>query len=150
ALKQEIESATGGQNQPIVKANVQSTDVWSMVATDGVSNTMAFVQKATLTQASSALQPVILPAVTLGGVILSPPAIDFGYQLVGTTGPPMVETVTNSTLAPIVIKSINVTGRNKGDFAATYDFTLPVTIAPGDSITINLSFTPAAPWRAGT
>jgi len=87
---------------------------------------------------------------TAAGVTLSPPAIDFGYQLVETTGPPMVETVTNSTLAPIVIKTINVTGRNKGDFAATYDFTLPVTIAPGNSITINLSFTPAAPWRAGT
>jgi predicted DsbA family dithiol-disulfide isomerase len=89
--------------------------------------------------------PVPAPAVSL-----SPTAIDFGYQLVGNTSPQFAETVTNSGTAPLVITDISVAGRDRRDFTPTYSFTLPVTVAPGGSIAINLYFTATAPWRAGT
>src|SRR6266481_6051185 len=87
---------------------------------------------------------------TAGGVTLSPASINFGYQLVGTAGPQVVETVTNSGTAPLVISDISVSGRDRHDFSPTYGFTLPVTVAPGNSIAINFTFMPALPWRAGT
>src|SRR5262249_5257519 len=36
------------------------------------------------------------------------------------------------------------------NFIPTYSFSLPVTVAPGANIAINLTFAPALPWRAGT
>jgi predicted DsbA family dithiol-disulfide isomerase len=87
---------------------------------------------------------------TVGGVTLSPASLDFSYQLVGTTSAQMVETVTNSGTASLTITDISVSGRDRGDFPLSYSFTLPVTVAPGNSIAINVTFTPALPWRAGT
>src|SRR5712691_7180188 len=87
--------------------------------------------------------------VTASGVILLPASINFGYQLVGTTGPQILETINNSGSTPLVITDISVSGRDRGDFIPTYSFSLPVTVAPGNSIVINLSFAPALPWRAG-
>jgi hypothetical protein len=83
-------------------------------------------------------------------VTLSPASIDFGYQLIGTTGQPVTETVTNSGTGPLVITDISVSGRDHRNFIPTYNFSLPVTVAPGNSIVINLAFTPSSPWRAGT
>ena len=82
-------------------------------------------------------------------VTLSQPDIDFGYQLVGTTSPQTTETVINSGIAPLVIKDISVSGRDRSDFTPSYNFALPLTIAPGDNVSIKLTFTPALPWRAG-
>src|SRR5260370_4008120 len=91
------------------------------------------------------------PATTnAGDVTLSPSSLNFGYQLVGTTGPQIVETANNSGNARIAITDISVSGRDRGDFPPSYNFGLPVTVPPGGSITINFSFTPALPWRAGT
>lgn len=86
---------------------------------------------------------------TATGVTLSPGTINFGYQLVGTTSLKMVETVTNSGTQPLVVTDISISGRDRSDFILAYSFTLPVTVAPGNSIAINLTFTPALPWRAG-
>ncbi len=87
--------------------------------------------------------------VTTSSVILSLASINFGYQLVGATGSQIVETVTNSGTASLVITDISVSGRDRHDFIPTYTFSLPVTVAPGNSINIDLSFAPALPWRAG-
>ena len=87
---------------------------------------------------------------TASGLIISPASINFGYQLVGTAGPQIVETVTNSGNAPLTITGISVSGRDQGDFMPTYGFVLPVTVAPGGSIAINVAFTPAVPWKKGT
>jgi hypothetical protein len=87
---------------------------------------------------------------TVSSVTLSPTAINFGYQLVGTTGAQFTETVTNSGAAPLVITDVSVSGRDHHNFVPTYNFSLPVTVAPGNSIQISLTFTPAAPWRPGT
>jgi hypothetical protein len=46
---------------------------------------------------------------------------------VGTTGNPIVETVTNSSVA-LVIADISVTGRDRGDFQPSYGFRLPARL----------------------
>src|SRR6516164_5448342 len=68
-------------------------------------------------------------SMTVSGVTLSPAAINFGYQLVGTTGSQFVETVTNSGTGPLVITDISVSGRDHHNFVPTYNFSLPVTVA---------------------
>ena len=94
--------------------------------------------------------PQATATVTSTGVNLSPGSVAFGYQLVGTTSNQIVETVTNLSNAPLVITDISVSGRDRRDFTTSYNFRLPVTVAPGNSIAVNLTFTPALPWRAGT
>jgi predicted DsbA family dithiol-disulfide isomerase len=89
--------------------------------------------------------PVPAPAVSL-----SASAIDFGYQLVGSTSPQFAERITNSGTAPLIISKIDVPNCGDKDFTLIGIPTLPLTLAPANSVTINLSFTPAAPWRPGT
>jgi hypothetical protein len=83
-------------------------------------------------------------------VTLSPPSVDLGYQLVGTTGPQVTEKVTNSGTAPLVITNISVSGGKQRDFLPSYSFTLPATVAPGNSVVISLAFDPSLPWTPGT
>jgi protein-disulfide isomerase len=87
---------------------------------------------------------------TAADVTLSPATIDFPYQLVGTTSTMVIETVTNSGNAPLLINEIAVIGPDRNDFKPAYTFSLPVTVAPGDHVNVSLTFTPAAPWRPGT
>jgi hypothetical protein len=70
------------------------------------------------------------------GASLSPPALDFGDQPVGTTSNPQPITLTNVGTAPL-----NLTGiESGGDFAQTNDCTSP--LAPSASCTINVTFSP--------
>jgi hypothetical protein len=84
------------------------------------------------------------------GANLSPAVINFGYQLIGTTSPEIAETITNSGAESIVITDLSIRGGDRNDFALSYGFTLPYAVAPGASVTLNISFTPAAPWSKGT
>src|SRR5439155_14145289 len=52
-------------------------------------------------------------------------------------------TLTNSGTAPLTIRGARLTGANAADFAASTDLS-GVTLAPGESRTISLRFTPAA------
>jgi hypothetical protein len=99
---------------------------------------------------SSFIQTSTSSTTTASGLTPSLSALNFGYQLVGTTGNQIVETVTNSGTAPLVITDISVSGRDRRDFTPTYSFRLPITVEPGNGIVINLTFTPALPWRSGT
>src|SRR5438128_1072185 len=108
------------------------------------------VTRVSLTKVAFTQETQAASTTTAGGVTLSPASLNFSYQLVGTAGPQFVETVTNSGTAPLVITDISVSGRDRHDFTPTYGFTLPVTVAPGNSIAINFTFMPALPWRAGT
>ena len=78
---------------------------------------------------------------------LSPAMINFGYQLIGTSGSKAVS-VTNSATTPLLITDIWITGRDRGDFAPS-NVPLPITIAPANNIIIYFEFTPAAPWKKG-
>ena len=111
----------------------------------------AGVQRAVRAVVTAANQsPQATATVTSTGVSLSPGSVAFGYQLVGTTSNQIVETVTNLSNTPLIITDISVSGRDRRDFTTSYSFRLPVTVAPGHSIAINLTFTPVLPWRAGT
>src|SRR5258708_14883885 len=83
-------------------------------------------------------------------VSFSTPELHFSYQPVGTTSSQMAEVVTNSGAAPLVITAMHVTGEDAADFAISPDFTLPVTVLPGQSVTVNVTFAPGAPWTPGT
>jgi len=151
ALKQEIDDARSGLHHPVARVVPQLKDMWQLLSGDGVGGTLALVQKAALTQGLNKWQQTaITSTTTVGGVTLSPASMNLGYQLVGTTGAQMVETVTNSGAAPLVITDISISGHDRGNFPLTYNFSLPVTVAPGNSIAINVTFKPALPWRAGT
>ncbi len=79
------------------------------------------------------------------GVGLSPNALTFGNQVVGTTSAAQTVTVTNTGTAALTISSIAVTGTNASDFAQTNNCpTSPATVAIGASCTINVTFKPGA------
>lgn len=64
-----------------------------------------------------------------------------GNVTVGTTSAPVIETCTNSSVAPLTINSISVTGGT--GFAQSGAPTLPLTIAAGASIGLfNVTFNP--------
>ncbi|MBV8138810.1 MAG: choice-of-anchor D domain-containing protein [Deltaproteobacteria bacterium] len=78
--------------------------------------------------------------ISLPSVVVSPTAIDFGAQAVGTTSSPAASiTLTNNTKSAVTISSI----APGGDFAATTTCPLsPGTLAAGASCTISATFTP--------
>jgi hypothetical protein len=83
------------------------------------------------------------PVVSLG---LS--SIVFQPQQVGTTSTPSTVTLTNTGNATLNFTSIQIAGTNPGDFAFGAGMTCPTgagTLAAGNSCTISLTFTPAAP-----
>jgi len=92
----------------------------------------------------------IPPSRTTGGLTFSPGTVDFSYVLVGDSTTPLKETVTNSSSSPLLINGISLSGRDRSDFTVSYDFKLPVTIAPGQNIEMRVTFSPHLPWRAGS
>jgi hypothetical protein len=149
ALKQEIDDVMLGLRHSVAKTVGHPSIVWHAAMKNGVGSTLALIQQSALTQIAN--QPrQTASTTTADGVTLSPASINFGYQLVGTTGPQFTEMVTNSGTAPLTITDISVSGHDHKNFPPTYNFSLPVTVAPGGSVTINLTFTPSLPWRAGT
>jgi acid phosphatase len=81
-----------------------------------------------------------LPAVTL-----SPTALTFASQTVGTTSAAQAVTLTNSQSTALSITSIAFTGTNSGDFGQTNNCPLsPSTLAANGTCTINVTFAPTA------
>jgi hypothetical protein len=74
-------------------------------------------------------------------VQLSPSALDFGNQIVGTTSDPQTTTVTNIGSEDLHISGIARGGANFGDFAETT--TCGSNLAAGGSCTIDITFTPS-------
>ena len=73
---------------------------------------------------------------------LSPSALNFGDQIVGTTSDPQTATITNTGSDPLHIFGIGLSGRNFGDFTETT--TCGSRLAAGGSCTIDVTFTPGA------
>src|SRR5262249_7969729 len=115
ALKQAIDGAMLGLPDAVARAVGQADDVWQLLPVNGARSTLALVQNAEITQGLNKWQQTaITSTTTVGSVTLSPASMNFGYQLVGTTGAQMVETVTNSGAAPLVITDISISGRDRG------------------------------------
>ena len=75
-------------------------------------------------------------------ITLDKTALTFASTAVGATSGSITLTVRNSGLTPLTVSSLPITGANSGDFAITT--TLPGTVAPGASSTINATFSPSA------
>ena len=75
-------------------------------------------------------------------VQVSPLALDFGDQIVGTTSDPQTATITNISNEVLRIFGVGISGPNFGDFAATT--TCGSKLAAGGSCTIDVTFTPGA------
>ena len=75
---------------------------------------------------------------------LSTTALDFGTELVGSTSAAQTVTVTNTGTAPLTTSSVTITGTNAADFAKTADTCTGASVAPGDTCSVSVSFTPAA------
>jgi hypothetical protein len=86
--------------------------------------------------------PVLYQVVQGAIVSLSAPSLNFGNQTVGITGAPQVVTLTNTGNINLTIKSIRMTGTNRGDFAESNN--CPGSVPPNDSCQISVTFTPAA------
>jgi len=75
-------------------------------------------------------------------VQVSPLALDFSDQIVGTTSDPQTATITNISNEVLRIFGVGIIGPNFGDFAATT--TCGSKLAAGGSCTIDVTFTPGA------
>jgi Abnormal spindle-like microcephaly-assoc'd, ASPM-SPD-2-Hydin/Beta-propeller repeat len=75
------------------------------------------------------------------GVILSPSTLNFGKQVVGVAGQPLVVTLANLTSSPITVGKISFIGANSADF--TEASTTCVTVAVGATCSISVTFTPS-------
>ena len=75
-------------------------------------------------------------------VQVSPSALDFGDQVVGTTSDPLTATITNISSEDLHISGVGISGANFGDFAETT--TCRSRLAAGGSCTIDVTFTPGA------
>ncbi len=106
----------------------------------------------TLTVTSDAFNNPLNGSVTGTGVGpvagLSPSNLTFGSQYVGTSSGAQTVTVTNSGNADLTISAIGLSGANASDFSYTAS-ALPITVAPGSSTTVSVTFTPAS-GAAGT
>jgi Abnormal spindle-like microcephaly-assoc'd, ASPM-SPD-2-Hydin/Beta-propeller repeat len=79
----------------------------------------------------------------LGGLAISPAGLVFPAQSLGTTGGPLVVTLTNANdSASVTISSIAMSGTNPGDFVQTN--TCPGTLAAGAQCNIAVTFHPSA------
>ena len=79
-------------------------------------------------------------------ISLTPSALDFGNQPVGTTSNAQVVTVTNHGPASVTIASVSITGTGAVDFAETS--TCRATLGAGSSCAISATFTPQAKGKA--
>ena len=76
-------------------------------------------------------------------ITLDKTTLAFGSQPVATSSSPQTVTVTNSGTAPLNVGGVTVNGSNPSDFSQTNTCTSGA-IAPNDSCTINVTFTPSA------
>jgi len=77
-------------------------------------------------------------------VSLSTPSLSFGAQNVNTTSAPQTETVTNTGTANLTISTVTVGGTNASDFATSADTCTGATVAPSNTCTVSVTFTPSA------
>jgi hypothetical protein len=70
--------------------------------------------------------------------------------LLGTSSQASPELIQNQGLAPVVINAIRLQGRDAGDFVATGIPALPLTLSPGASVALQITFTPKPPWLPGS
>src|SRR5205814_8581928 len=122
--------AVDGEGNAYVTGQTQSLDfptVNPFQAAYGGGNFDAFVTK--IPQPSAAVN-------------LAPPQLDCGNEPVGDTSASQVSTLTNRGELTLTITSIQLTGSNSSDFAASNN--CGNSLAAGGSCQISVTFTPSA------
>jgi hypothetical protein len=90
---------------------------------------------------ATATTTVTVSSGTNGSFSVSPAALSFASENIGTTSAPQTVTLSNTTAGDVAINSISITG----DFAQSND--CGSVVAPNSSCVVNVTFTPTA---AGT
>jgi hypothetical protein len=75
---------------------------------------------------------------------LSPSALTFAAQVVGTSGPVQTVTVSNTGGSNLTISGLAASGPAAADFATGNDHCTGATVAPGGTCTVTVGFTPSA------
>ena len=78
-------------------------------------------------------------------VTLNSTSLNFGNQVVGTTSPSQQVSITNSGSAVLTISNLSFTGQNSSEFGYIFNCGLPAQVQPGQSCSVLVFFTPAAP-----
>jgi hypothetical protein len=102
-------------------------------------------ETATVSITDDANSPVVVNLTGTGALPTatpSSPSIAFGNQIINTTSPAQMVTLTNSSAVTLTITSIAVTGGNNGDFAQTN--TCGASVPAAGTCTISVTFTPSA------
>jgi pseudomonalisin len=76
--------------------------------------------------------------------LLSPSAVTFGNQVVGTTSSSQTVTVTNTGNAAMNISAISLQGANTSDFPSTTTCPNPGSLAAGQNCVLTITFMPSA------
>ena len=79
---------------------------------------------------------------------VSPAALAFGSQLVGSTSAPQIVTLANAGPKPLSVSGDTLTGISSGAFASTADSCTGMSLLAGASCQLSFSFAPAAPGGA--
>lgn len=124
------------------------TDTIALVVTVGNSVTSPLVNEATVnwTDASGDAQSnwfTVQVAVGTPAEKLSPTNLNFPNQTVNTTSAPLPVTVSSTGTGDLVVYNVGVSGPNAFEFGFS-TAPLPITVPPGQTTTIQVTFTPAA------
>jgi hypothetical protein len=78
------------------------------------------------------------------GISFDPASLVFANQLINSTSAPLTLTITNTGSDELVISSLVFSGLQAGDFAVTPGGNLPLSISPGATAVVNVTFSPSA------
>jgi len=125
---------------PLAPGASIAVSVTYMPANQGTDN-------ATITLTSNdAMNPMVVIDLTGEGIdgllVATPMSVDFGGWPLAALAPPVTVTLDNTGSADIVVSSATLSGSNPGAFAIAAMPSLPVTLVPGGSDTVELTFTP--------
>jgi hypothetical protein len=83
--------------------------------------------------------------VTAGAVAsVSPSSLTFSNQNVGTTSASQPVTISNTGNAALNISAVTISGTNPSDFAKSADTCTGAAVAPNNTCTVSVTFTPSA------
>ena len=77
-------------------------------------------------------------------VSLSASGLTFQPQALGTTSGAQSATVTNKGTGNLAMGTVTVSGTNANDFSKSFDTCTGATVAPGNTCTVSVTFTPSA------
>jgi hypothetical protein len=97
--------------------------------------------------ASGSPQTVILTGTGVGAAPVagvSPSSVTFSNQNVGTTSASQSITLSNTGNAALNISTVTISGTNSSDFAKSADTCTGAAVAPNNTCTVSVTFTPSA------